>query len=400
MSSPPIDWLEAIGQTLLVAALSFAALTLLASHLRYQVLTRRASEVREHGPAAMSAFELQIARQLGSAHRHPSPFVVVRVAPSGWARLCELHGAAAVEELMRRIEARLRRLIRADDLVLRLLEDEVGLLLHAARAPGGEVIRRVIGDFAATPVVLDSGLSIRVDLLAGLAAYPEDGDRAADLYAKAEGALNRARSAGRGWHWPDATVAPGLKPPVAHAGESQDAAPLLDELTGVLKPEQLGSVLQKLVAARRRDDLPVSVLLLDVDLLRRYNKQYGREMGDALLKGLAQFLQSNTRERDVIARWHEDQFLVAVDCAPQAALGVAQRLWNGIRKTAFGPVGLRVTVTIGVAGWPAHSGTARGLFEEAQLALRVGKSKGRNQCVLFESDMRKLNIASAPADVF
>ncbi len=397
---PPIDWLGAVGQTFLIAALSFVALTLLASHLRYQHLARRAAGTRAHGPAARTAFELHIAQRLGSAHRDPAPFVVGRVAPDGVVRLRELHGAEAVEELIQRIEERIRGLVRTDDLTLRLLEDEVGVLLRTARAPGSEVARRIIGEFAAAPVVLKSGLSIRVDLLAGLAAYPEDGDRAPDLYAKAEAALERARAAGRGWQWPDANVAPDTPAPRAHMGDPGEAAPMLDDLTGVLKAERLGGVLQKFVAARRRDDLPVSVLLLDVDVLRRYNQQYGREMGDALLKGLAGFLQKQTRERDIIARWGEDQFLVALDCAPRAALAVAQRLWNTIRKSSFGRAGLRATVTIGVSGWPDHSGSARGLFEEAQLALRVGKSKGRNQCVLYDPEMRKLKIADAPADIF
>lgn len=394
------EWLIIIGQSLLVAALCFAVLALLSSHLRFQLMTRRAQNVKAPGPAARSAFELRIAQQLGTAHRNPAPFAIARITPAGWAHLRELHGAAVPPELMDGIERRLRETVRESDIVMRLKEDELGVLIRTSRTAGNEVIRRVIQALSATPITLASGLSIRVDALAGLAAYPEDGDRAPDLYAKAESALEQARARGRGWHWPESTVAPELPAPAAHVGEPEDTAPMLDELTGVLRLERLGTALQKFVAARRRDELPVSVLVLDVDSLRRYNQQYGREMGDALLRGFAQFLQKNTRERDLIARWAEDQFLVALDCSPERALGVAQRLWTGVRKTSFGRAGLRLTVTIGIAGWPGHSGHARGLFEEAQLALRVGKSKGRNQCVLFDPEMRKLKVAAAPVEVF
>ena len=394
------EWLTIVSQALLVAAASFVVLTGLASHLRYQSLTRKARDIKTPGPAARSAFELRIAQQLGTVHRNPAPFAIARITPAGRTALLELHGAEAMNELMQGLEQRLRTAVRGTDVVMRLQEDEVGLLVCANRAASDNVMQRVLHTLSSSPITVRSGLSIRVDALAGLAAYPVDGNRANDLYAKAEAALDRARERGQGWHWPESTVAPDLPAAAAHVGEPDDTAPILDELTGVLRAERLGTALQKFVAARRRDDLAVSVLVLDVDLLRRYNHQYGREMGDALLRGVAQFLQKNTRERDLIARWAEDQFVIALDCDPTTALATAQRLWNGARKPSFGRAGLRLTVTIGVAGWPGHAGHARGLFEEAQLALRVGKSKGRNQCVLFEPEMRKLKVAAAPVEIF
>jgi diguanylate cyclase (GGDEF)-like protein len=395
-----LDGLVAAGQSLLVGVVCFVVVTLLASHLRYQHLTRRSGEVKQHGPAARTAFELLVAQRLGTAHRNPEPFAIARLTPVGWAALRELHGPAVTEELMQALEIRLRGALRATDVVMRLQEDEVGALIHASRTASNEVIRRVLQELCSTPITVPSGASVRVDAVAGLAAYPEDGDRAPELYAKAETALDQGRAAGRGWHWPPDTVAPELPSRAAHTGEADASSALIDELTGVLRPERMGAALQKFVANRRRDDLPVAMLALDVDMLRRYNQQYGRETGDALLKGLAQFLQKNTREQDLIARWQEDQFIVAFDCDPQKAFAIAQRIWSGVRKNSFGRAGLRLTVTIGVAGWPGHSGHARGLFEETQLALRVGKSKGRNQCILFDPEMRKLKVAAAPVEVF
>ena len=395
-----LEGLTILGQSLLVAALSFVAVTLLASHLRYQALARQAREVREVGPAASSAFELLIAQRLGTAHRNPAPYSIARIAPSGWPQLRELHGEPACKQVMELIEERLGGLVRGSDVVMRLQEDEVGILIRASRTAGAEVVKRILTALSARPLALPSGLSVRVEPLAGLAAYPEDGDSAPMLYAKAESALDRARAEGRGWHWPEATVATELPAAPAHMGEEEDAAALVDQLTGVLRADNLGSALQKFVAARRRDDFPVSIIVLDVDMLRRYNQQYGREVGDSLLRGMGTFLQKNTRDRDLIARWHEDQFLVALPCEPELALVVAQRLLGDVRKTTFGRNGLRLSITAGVAGWPGHSGHARGLFEEAQLALRVGKSKGRNQCVLFDPEMRKLKVAAAPVEVF
>lgn len=391
------EWLIVPGQTLLVGVLAFVVLAALTSHLRFQRMTRSAREVKSPGPNARSAFELRIAQQLGTAHRNPEPFVVARIMPAAPAQLREMHGAEALVELVGRMEERLRKSLRAGDIVLRLNEDEVGMLIRTRRDTGEKTVHRILRTVTSTPIRLASGLSIRVDALAGMASHPEDGERAPDLHEKAGDALDLARADGRGARWLEGSAASTTQ---ETQSEEADGASVLDELTGVLKKERVGTALQKFVAARRKDDLSVSVLVLDIDSLRRYNKQYGQEMGNALLRGFAQFLQNNTRENDLIARWNEDQFLVALHCAPAEALSVAQRLSADARKTSFGRGGLRLTVTAGVSGWPGHSGNARGLFEEAQLALRVGKSKGRNQCILFEDEMRKLNVAAVPAESF
>ncbi|MCO5061543.1 MAG: diguanylate cyclase [Kiritimatiellae bacterium] len=393
------EWLIILGQTLLVAAVSCAALAVLVSHLRFQAMTYRARAVKSPGPAARSAFELRITQQLATAHRDPAPFLIARVALTNWTQLGELHGAQALAELMAAVEKRLKENIRASDVALRLTDDEVGLLLRAGRAAGEKTLKRLLEALSATPITLASGLSIRVDALAGVASHPEDGDRATSLCEKAEIALRNAREKGRGWAWANDAVVPREAAAVSD-GDAEEGAPLLDELTGVLRADRVEMALQRFVATRRRDDLPVAVLVFDIDALRRYNQQYGRGTGDALLRGVAQFLQSQSRQRDLIGRLGEDQFVLVLDCGADAALAVAQRLWSAIRKVPLGPSALRITITIGVAAWPEHSGHARGLLEDAQLALRVGKEKGRNQCVLFDRAMRQLKAASAPTESF
>jgi diguanylate cyclase (GGDEF)-like protein len=395
------EWLTIIGQSLLVFMLSFAALVALSSHLRYQMLAARSADVRQHGPAATTAFELRISQWLGTAHRTPPPFTVIRITLANWPLLRDVHGADAMNEAMERLRERLRSALRASDVAMRLQEDELGALAQAGRASAPSLLPRLLNVLSDTPVALSNGTAVRVDALAGVAFYPEDGARAAELCAKAEQALAGARADGRGWRGAESAAAAQPASVAAHTGGEEDTGSLLDPLTGVLASDRMGSALQKYVAARRREDLPVSILALDVDLLSRYNRQYGRDMGDQLLREVAAFLQRNTRESDLIARWHEDQFVIALDCPPDVAhAAVAQRLWAGLRRASFGGAGLRISVTIGTAGWPGHSGHARGLFEEAQIALRVGKSRGRNQCVLFDPDMRKMNVAAAPVEVF
>lgn len=400
------DILGAAGQTLLLAGLCFFVLCLFMSHFRFQVLTRTLKTQVDEGPAGAEAFQVHIAQQLGTAHRNPAPFTVMLVTPERWTQLGEQYGRPVALQLVEQVEQRLRGLLRRTDRVVRFREDVVALLLQAGREAADAIGRRALVDAARESFRIPNGPVLRVTLLAGASAFPEDGDRAGNLRSKAESALQHARVAGISPQWPPDTVAPSLPAKVTHAGtpdeEGVDQKTLLDELTGVLQESRLGPALQKYVAQCRRDEKPVSVLCLDIDYLRRYNDQYGRRTGDQLLKHVAEFLKHTTREEDLIARHAGDQFVLAMPTTSAQALAVAQRLWTGLRRTAFegsGP-GLRLTVTVGVAGFPDHGIIGRELFESAQLALRVAKSKGRNQCLLFHESMRKLAAAGEAGDAF
>ena len=387
--------LLAIGQTLLFGVSVFGVVCFLISYLRFQQMTRRlkTADMPEDGS---NAFQLHIARQLGTAHRQPAPFTAMLVSPENWSQQLERLGADGAADLFKQVEQRLRALVRRTDLVMPYQAGVLALLLRADRQASEGIARRVLAEAVREGFRLPDGSLFHLRLLGGAAAYPEDGDRAGALRAKAEAALELGRTSGVMPQWPLDAVAPSLPAKVAHAGTADeqvgDQNSLLDELTGVLKENQLGPALQTYVAQCRRDERPVSVICLDVDYLRRYNDQYGRRTGDQLLRHVADFLKHATREEDLIARHAGDQFVIALPALPPHALSVAQRIWSGLRRTAFegsGP-GLRLTVTVGVAGFPEHGLIGRELFESAQLALLVGKKKGRNQCLLFQEPMRKM----------
>lgn len=393
------DWLTILGQTILVAGASFIVITLVASHLRYEFLVSRTGETRSASPAPPSAFEIQVAQRLSRARREKRPLMVVRFAFRNTDAVASQSEARGNGEVIARLADRLKRLVRSGDLVMPIDSGEIGAVLFAGRAAAGAALGRILREMSREPLTLNDGTEVHIEVAAGAAFYPEDGDRAADLCDRARQGLSASQAGGGGWS--GAAGADGSGPESSGGGKNEERpSAMLDSLTGVIADARKESVLQKFVAMRRRAGGSASILVADVDMLRRYNAQYGREAGDELLREFARFLQRNTRETDLIARGREDQFIVALDCPPDVAIEVARRLWNAARRESFGARGLRLTVTIGVAGWPGHSGNARALLEEAQTALLVGKSRGRNQCVLFEEPMRKLHVASAPADVF
>ena len=117
---------------------------------------------------------------------------------------------------------------------------------------------------------------------------------------------------------------------------------------------------------------------------------------------MADYLQSSTREAELIARYEGDQFVIALSATAPQALTVAQRILTGLRRASFegGGSGLRLTATLGVAAFPDHGLTAKELFASAQAALKAAKAKGRNQCLLYQEPRTRPDQIGRASDAF
>ena len=396
--------LTALGQALLMAALTFVVVCLVISYLRFAGLTRRLHT--ESDLPGSDALRVRVAQGLGTAHRNPEPLTIVLMAPAAGTNAREEHGAEETAELFGLVEQRLRSLVRKRDVVMRYRENEFALLLQARRTAADGLVRRLLTEMARTPYRLTSGVPTTLALQAGAASFPEDGTRAHELCNKADAALAAAVPNATGPTWPPGSAAPSQPPHPAHLGPTEpgqtDQKHLLDELTGVLMEKHLGTAMQKYVAQYRRDDRPAAILCLDVDQLSRYNDQYGRATGDRLLKQMADYLQRSTREADLIARYDGDQFVIALSATAPQALAIAQRILTGLRRASFegGGSGLRLTATLGVAAFPDHGLTAKELFATAQMALKAAKAKGRNQCLLHQESRTRPDQIGKASDAF
>ena len=160
--------------------------------------------------------------------------------------------------------------------------------------------------------------------------------------------------------------------------------------------------MQRFVAKYRKDELPVSLLYLDVDGLDRYNKHYGKKAGDQIIITVSQILQDMTREEDIIGRVDGEEFVVSMACTPQEATRIAQRLLAEIKRTQipFGNSNLRITACAGVAGFPDHSGVAKYLYDAAEAALGAAKMKGRNMALMYQKGMRAQHVEVKKVDSF
>ena len=131
----------------------------------------------------------------------------------------------------------------------------------------------------------------------------------------------------------------------------------------------------------QRYEMPISILLLDVDHFKAVNDGHGHAAGDSVLAAMGELLRKQLRVPDSPARWGGEEFVVALKNTngPGAAV-VAERVLTAIRalEIALPETTLRVTASIGVAT-AAPGESANAIIDRADQAMYAAKLEGRNR---------------------
>jgi diguanylate cyclase (GGDEF)-like protein len=151
-----------------------------------------------------------------------------------------------------------------------------------------------------------------------------------------------------------------------------------DALTGLWNRRKFNELVAGEVARAYRYSQPVSLGLLDVDHFKRVNDTYGHDVGDAVLRELADVVRGQVRSVDVVARWGGEEFVVLSPGIPVAGCAeLAERIRAAAAGHMFPAVG-RVTVSVGVTEY-THGDTPDSLFARADKALYAAKDGGRDR---------------------
>jgi diguanylate cyclase (GGDEF)-like protein/PAS domain S-box-containing protein len=146
-----------------------------------------------------------------------------------------------------------------------------------------------------------------------------------------------------------------------------------DALTGLANYREFMDTLDRELRRAERSRNSFSVLLLDLDDLKRINDRHGHLAGNRALKRLAEVMKEHCRSTDLAARYGGDEFaVILIDSGPGMADQVARRIETRVRGDQEEP---RLSVSIGIAGFPADGRTAQSLLEAADQELYGRKRK-------------------------
>ncbi len=167
---------------------------------------------------------------------------------------------------------------------------------------------------------------------------------------------------------------------------------LTDELTGAFNRRHLFARLEMEIARSQRFHSSVGVVMIDIDHFKHLNDTSGHPAGDQALKEVSDLLRHSIRKVDTLARYGGEEFVVVLpQVTREEAFEVADKLRKGVEKTHF-PFGERqpggrLTISLGVAVFPADGDSLEKVVDASDSALYASKRGGRNQVNLFAPGM-------------
>lgn len=175
----------------------------------------------------------------------------------------------------------------------------------------------------------------------------------------------------------------GLAMANARLMRTMEGQAMSDALTGLRNPRFFDPYLEQELEAARRDQQPLSLVMIDLDHFKAFNDAHGHPAGDEALRTFARVVGSSLRASDVAARYGGEEFIVALRHAglDEATL-VAEKLRAAVEQMVveLGPGRYaRITASFGVASTENHAQDQKSLVAMADAALYRAKEAGRNR---------------------
>lgn len=151
-----------------------------------------------------------------------------------------------------------------------------------------------------------------------------------------------------------------------------------DGLTGLNNHRRFQEYLEQEFAITRRNNIPLSLVLLDVDHFKRFNDEFGHQAGDEVLRGVARALQSAARESDFVARYGGEEFVIVLPGTDYEHSVLAAERFRKVIEACEWPY-QSVTASFGVATLDDAISDREKLIAIADNALYCAKRNGRNR---------------------
>jgi len=367
------------GQLLLVIVISFAIITLVGSTYRFHRMIMVGEDALTTVEDCNYFFFIQVSRYLSKINRVSSGFGVLIVQFStdeSDKRKVQEALLVALRNTVRQVSD--KACLFRDDCVAAIIDTEeehvpsvarhmiTDLKKAAATVPGVKAFRAGVSSFPLhglhTPVLVDAATQAleTVDfdnpIPFAIAPVPD----------VAEEAVSEPEETGE------------------IGKENKNAA--LDPLTGVLRPEVIGSYIRKYLAEIRQKKGRAALLCVGINRIDHIIQLHGEETADDVIAGVAKILQNLTRDCDLIGRYHRDDFLILARCTLQQGELIATRLREAVQKAVFisGGKQIKTAISIGITAHPEHGRTLGQLFSGAYRALEVIRGWNTNACLVYD----------------
>lgn len=158
-----------------------------------------------------------------------------------------------------------------------------------------------------------------------------------------------------------------------------------DALTKVSNRRTFDEMLDSYFEQARHDEVPLSLLFIDVDFFKKYNDHYGHQKGDEVISAIAKSIKDSIRHMDFVARYGGEEFVVLLpETDAHGAYAVASNIFKAVERLAIphsqSLVDSNVTISLGFTVYKGEADTFKSDFlQRADQALYRAKQLGRNQ---------------------
>lgn len=169
---------------------------------------------------------------------------------------------------------------------------------------------------------------------------------------------------------------------------------IMDHLTGVHNRRYLDERIVSEAIRAHRYDMPLSMMMIDIDHFKAVNDCYGHQIGDLVLKSLGELLIKIVRVTDVVARYGGEEIVIlTIQTEISDTFDLAEKLCKAVEASIMVPAdknehreAIRITVSIGVAGFDQHVFDSQVMIKKADMALYQAKREGRNRVIAYQDE--------------
>lgn len=159
---------------------------------------------------------------------------------------------------------------------------------------------------------------------------------------------------------------------------------IVDELTGVRNFRFFSEKIEEEKKRAVRYNQPLSLIMIDIDWFKKFNDNYGHEIGNEVLVHLVEVIQLYIRDVDILCRYGGEEFIIILPLtAEREALVIAQRIRSEVAQAHYRGQpelpDLKITVSVGVSSFPENGLNEKELVNAVDQAMYRAKGSGKNR---------------------